>query len=215
MANTNKGNATQNKIVACARALFYEKGYHETSMRMISDVAGTNVGLINYYFKSKARIAMLIYSDIRHRFDQMMFQFENQLSKEDVFLLSSAIEMRIALDSEPYADFYVALSREAEFRANIRETISQIVELHADSYADMDIAKLNIVSTLSMKPTLVREAWIKNHSIPKDTVIEYYMRMQLHMLAMPEEHCHELIAILNRYQLQLTDGFTPILSLKL
>lgn len=48
-----KNNPTKQKVIEAASSLFYQKGFHGTSVRDIADKAGINVSLISYYFKSK------------------------------------------------------------------------------------------------------------------------------------------------------------------
>lgn len=47
-----KSKETNDRIVAVARKLFYEKGFKKTSVRQICKDAGINHSLIYYYFKS-------------------------------------------------------------------------------------------------------------------------------------------------------------------
>ncbi len=44
---------TEQKIIASAEKLFYQKGKAGTSMQDIADDAGINRTLLNYYFRSK------------------------------------------------------------------------------------------------------------------------------------------------------------------
>ena len=61
----SKGEETKNRILFVARDLFYEYGFHKTTARMISEKANTNLGLLNYYFKNKNEMGLIIYSSIR------------------------------------------------------------------------------------------------------------------------------------------------------
>lgn len=51
---------TQEKIRDAARQLFMEKGYEATSVRDIAGLAGANLALVNYYFKSKENLFLEI-----------------------------------------------------------------------------------------------------------------------------------------------------------
>lgn len=44
---------TKEKVVRAASTLFYQKGFHGTSVRDIAKKASVNVSLISYYFKGK------------------------------------------------------------------------------------------------------------------------------------------------------------------
>src|SRR5690625_3955870 len=48
-----KINPTKQKVVDAATLLFFQKGFHGTSVRDIAERAMVNVSLISYYFKSK------------------------------------------------------------------------------------------------------------------------------------------------------------------
>ena len=106
----NKGQETKNKILRTARRLFFEKGYQATSCSAISEAAGTNLGLINYYFEGKGEIGMLIYTDIRAAFDKMTEGFEPELTGVSQFLFSCAVELYLCLYCEPFGRFYYELT---------------------------------------------------------------------------------------------------------
>lgn len=46
-------NVSKQKVVEAASILFFQKGYHGTSVRDIAKKASVNVSLISYYFKGK------------------------------------------------------------------------------------------------------------------------------------------------------------------
>ncbi len=48
-----KVNPTKQKVLDAASLLFFQNGFHGTSVRDIADKASVNVSLISYYFKSK------------------------------------------------------------------------------------------------------------------------------------------------------------------
>jgi len=48
-----KINPSKQKVLDAATRLFYQKGFHGTSVRDIAERAAVNVSLISYYFKSK------------------------------------------------------------------------------------------------------------------------------------------------------------------
>ncbi|MBP1947816.1 forespore capture DNA-binding protein RefZ [Virgibacillus litoralis] len=48
-----KKNPTKQKVVDAASILFFQNGFHGTSVRDIADKATVNVSLISYYFNSK------------------------------------------------------------------------------------------------------------------------------------------------------------------
>src|SRR5699024_9619793 len=51
--NPMKKSPTKQKVIDAASSLFFQNGFHGTSVRDIADKAAVNVSLISYYFKSK------------------------------------------------------------------------------------------------------------------------------------------------------------------
>lgn len=61
MTSTNNNEAsTEEKIKKAADTVFTRKGYAATRTREIAEEAGTNVALLNYYFRSKENLFHLI-----------------------------------------------------------------------------------------------------------------------------------------------------------
>lgn len=48
-----KNSSTKQKVIEAASSLFFQKGFHGTSVREIASHASVNVSLISYYFKGK------------------------------------------------------------------------------------------------------------------------------------------------------------------
>lgn len=51
---------TEDKIKSAARIVFYKKGFAATRTRDIAEEAGINLALLNYYFRSKAKLFEMI-----------------------------------------------------------------------------------------------------------------------------------------------------------
>jgi AcrR family transcriptional regulator len=56
-----KAQRTRERIYGCALELFMSHGYEKTTMRMIADLAGVNVGLSYHYFPSKEHLVFEFY----------------------------------------------------------------------------------------------------------------------------------------------------------
>jgi AcrR family transcriptional regulator len=61
-------HSTQEKIKLAAKKVFHKKGYAATRTRDISDEAGINLALLNYYFRSKEKLFELIILETLHGF---------------------------------------------------------------------------------------------------------------------------------------------------
>ena len=53
MPKTKRGQATLEKICTAAETLFYQKGYHNTSIVDITNLSGIALGTFYIYFKDK------------------------------------------------------------------------------------------------------------------------------------------------------------------
>jgi len=61
-ALTERGERTRAKILECALALFRQRGYDETTMRVIAKEAGVSLGNAYYYFRSKEHLIQGYYA---------------------------------------------------------------------------------------------------------------------------------------------------------
>ena len=60
--------STEEKIKQAALKLFTKKGYAATRTRDISEAAGINLALLNYYFRSKEKLFELLMAEMLERF---------------------------------------------------------------------------------------------------------------------------------------------------
>jgi AcrR family transcriptional regulator len=63
MINEGNYNETQRKILNTARHLFVKKGFKGTTVRDIANASGTNVAMVNYYFRSKKNLFDAIFEE--------------------------------------------------------------------------------------------------------------------------------------------------------
>ena len=70
---------TEMQIKKAAAKLFIEKGFDATSTREIADASGSNVALINYYYRSKQHLyEVIVMEAIGAFFEPMMPIFDNK-----------------------------------------------------------------------------------------------------------------------------------------
>lgn len=60
--------STEEKIKEAARVVFFKKGFAATRTRDIAEEAGINLALLNYYFRSKAKLFEIIMTETLTRF---------------------------------------------------------------------------------------------------------------------------------------------------
>lgn len=64
MSESKKKDAsTEEKIREAAKTVFYKKGFAATRTRDIAEESGLNLALLNYYFRSKAKLFEIIMTD--------------------------------------------------------------------------------------------------------------------------------------------------------
>lgn len=69
---------TEEKIKNAARKLFIQKGFAATRTRDISEEAGINLALLNYYFRSKEKLFELVMMESLQHFFKGMIEILNQ-----------------------------------------------------------------------------------------------------------------------------------------
>lgn len=206
-----KGQLTREKILHTARDLFYIHGFHNTTSRMISEVSDTNLGLLNYYFKSKNEIGRLVYTDIRDTFDDLIAKNEPEMSDEDLFLFSSALELYLCITNATYGNFYHEFIAEPNNRSNVQQHISDVLMKHRGTDGMDDYTKLATLSISAIKPAVVSYALAHPDEIDTDTYLRYYLEQQLHFLERVKEDADYFIDLIHSYHISVAQRFTPIL----
>ena len=70
----------RDQIIDVAMGLFFEHGYEATSVRMIMDAVGGEIGMFYHYFKSKDALFDEV---VKHFFERFAEQFEDILARCD------------------------------------------------------------------------------------------------------------------------------------
>jgi AcrR family transcriptional regulator len=106
-----KADVTRGKIVDAALSLFAERGFEQTTMRLIADRAGVSVGNAYYYFRSKEDLMQAYY----HRlFEEFATNVAGLLETETDFSRRLAGTVTVWIETaRPYHDFAAAFFRTA------------------------------------------------------------------------------------------------------
>ena len=88
---------TEEKIIAAARKLFTQKGFSATRTRDIAEEAGINLALLNYYFRSKEKLFIIIMTETLSSFLQHLTIILNDMN--------TGLEKKIELIASNYIDF--------------------------------------------------------------------------------------------------------------
>ncbi|MRX69536.1 transcriptional regulator, TetR family [Flavobacterium resistens] len=94
-----KDTSTEEKIKSAAKTVFYNKGFAATRTRDIAEEAGLNLALLNYYFRSKAKLFEIIMSET----------FVGFISGMKVILNDegTSLEEKVKIIAERYIDFII------------------------------------------------------------------------------------------------------------
>jgi len=65
-AATDDQASTRDRLIATAIRLFGERGIEATSMRALTDAAGTNIASVNYHFRSKEGLLRAVIDETMH-----------------------------------------------------------------------------------------------------------------------------------------------------
>lgn len=106
-----KAEVTRAKIVDAALSLFAERGFEQTTMRLIADRAGVSVGNAYYYFRSKEDLMQAYYQSL---FEAFSMNVGPVLEAETDFVSRLSGAVNTWLDTaQPYHGFAAAFFRTA------------------------------------------------------------------------------------------------------
>lgn len=95
-----KDSTTEEKIKIAAKTVFYKKGFAATRTRDIAEEAGLNLALLNYYFRSKAKLFEIIMAETLSGFVNSMKVILNDEK--------TSLEEKVKVIAERYIDFISA-----------------------------------------------------------------------------------------------------------
>lgn len=207
-----KGQQTKEKILYCARDLFFENGFRATTSRMISEQSNTNLGLLNYYFKGKNEMGRIIYSSVRMGFDQLIQQHLPDIGEEDLFLFSSAIELFLCITNKNYGRFYREFIIEPANRQSTQQHISDVLCQYSSVFTNSPAYTiLATISISAMKPAIVDYALTHPEEIQTDIYLGYYLEQQLHFLGRNQNDANAFIRLIHQYHITVAKRFTPVM----
>jgi AcrR family transcriptional regulator len=99
-ASEKKDSTTEEKIKIAAKTVFYKKGFSATRTRDIAEEAGLNLALLNYYFRSKAKLFEIIMAETFVGFIGSMKVILNDEK--------TSLEQKVITIAERYIDFILA-----------------------------------------------------------------------------------------------------------
>ncbi|MDR1226424.1 MAG: TetR family transcriptional regulator [Prevotellaceae bacterium] len=129
-----KDLSTEEKIREAAKTLFIQKGYAATRTRDIADLAGINLALLNYYFRSKEKLFNLVMMDVVQSFMKIL---RTMLDDE-----STTLAQKLKTGVNNYINLLLENPQLPTFFLNIMQAPTQELE--------------QLLSQLSITPRVVR-----------------------------------------------------------
>lgn len=144
MATYKKSDDTKQKLLRSAKALFYEKGYFNTSIKDISESAGVNRALISYHFGSKEGLAVEISNELTRKILKEISKKIKMLDNPVDTLVLIALQFKqFALfrkNNANYRRFMVELARENVLVLGEKHIGFELVNAIQKEY-DLDISE--------------------------------------------------------------------------
>lgn len=110
-----KDKKTEDKIKQVARMMFIQKGFTGTTTREIATEAGTNLALVNYYFRSKEQLFKQIMLESLHEFFESVVDILNDSHTSLEIKLERLVERYIdQLNQHPDIPMFIL----SEIRSN-------------------------------------------------------------------------------------------------
>ena len=117
---TNDTPNARERILQTAEAMFLSGGFHSASIRELTDVAGVNVALVNYYFGSKRNLYLEV---LKRKFSEIAQRKCTDLQQR--FTARSSLTLEQALSD--YVELYLGSEESMLAAKQYHEWISQLL----------------------------------------------------------------------------------------
>ncbi|AET70560.1 transcriptional regulator [Desulfosporosinus orientis DSM 765] len=130
-----KGIETRDRIVEAAKKIFYNHGYKNSTLKMITEEAEVSLSAVPYYFRKKYQIVREIYND----FLETIYAFlkENLAELPDSYQLhfyATRIYYRIILGDDNNRRFYIEVNNSEHNYMLAYPFIDQVYENYAKDF---------------------------------------------------------------------------------
>ena len=154
----------RDEIIYAAMELFFEKGFEATSVRMILDKVGGEVGMFYHYFKSKSDLFQTVvecfFKDYRNSFIQLTDNCDSIESFVQSFFAHYQVSMEKFRTLSPNMHWTIQYSMAARTIDELKPVVISLIEKIGTKREDpLDIIAGQVVYSISA--TLHSESFIK------------------------------------------------------
>jgi len=217
------GEKSRNKKIEPCKKLFYLNGYKKTTYKDICEMADSNPGLINYYFKTKKKIAEIIYGnfyvEIKTAVENYMIKHYGEYDLQVGTCLEILIFTDLAEKDENLKRFYYEMCFEGvEYDTKV---FKYFFRLHVDRYKlplNEDQIRLIWVANTSIGIGIAKK-YIEGYlHISKEELYDFRIRTMYNSMGISNERIDEVLKrtyeIYNDMKVTLSDYFAISLDKK-
>jgi len=185
---------SKQKVIEAASMLFFQKGFHGTTVRDIADKASVNVSLISYYFKGKQGLLEYAvthyYEAYLHMIHQTLRKFENESSfeqlkqvihsiikyKQSHFQLTCFIQRELSLDSIFVREMAVTYLAKENYL--LSRLLYNTLKINEEGY-DVQFLLMQLKGML-ITPYVLHNEW--RHKIVGEIAHQYFIEKYVQMI---------------------------------
>lgn len=213
MSNTYQaGDRTKEKILQVSRALFYSKGFEETTYDDISKKAEINRALIPYHFKNKKTLGAVIHKE----FLANIADIKNELLKDNDEVIATAVSSFLyyyTLYNENVARFIYQIQKEHSFREMFLSSEKVFITGLFNKAQKIDSETLDILTHMDygIEKEIVEMMYVGSYKSKLNEIVCMEIHMMLRYLGYSKKDVQDILdkamEITEGYKLTVKDEF--------
>lgn len=196
------------KILQAATAIFMERGYEKTTMRLIAAKAELLMGSVYNIFKSKDEIFGEI---IIRAYDAVIEEYRKLIKDDDDLLLALAfplsVMLKLACNDERTCEMVQIIGTTKDIYDRVIGRTLEWLSVYFSKYGmkfDEDTIRFNImvlIGSLSMMINRIRDLQIKDYTLELTTILELFCAVFRIPAMNIEKVSKDMIAMLTQYDI--------------
>jgi AcrR family transcriptional regulator len=217
----SKSKVTKKAIIDASGKLFYQMGYNTTQISAIAAEAGVNQGLIHYYYKSKDRLAEIVFTDILMK----MLGQTTTLFPDENLLVKNALSLRVYFHSfihnAPFRRFIYEISLKripVQLAWGVGQEYFAAINTEYNLGLNEDMLRLLCISTFSLETAMFigySEGYIK---LTETELVDFDIKSTYVLMSLPYHIIDEVLdkssKLFAKLNVRCGDEFKITLSLK-